>query len=83
MGSRKDAHETILTTLEQICNNSGLTTGRSIIPSVQKSDGTPVGATLSSRTPTSVGAGISFLTLSRFQWQSPRRREPQRPATTP
>ena len=41
MGSRKDARETILTALEQICNNSVLSTRRSSIPSVVKSNGKP------------------------------------------
>ena len=35
--SRKDAHETILTALEQICTDSGLTTCRHNIPAVKKS----------------------------------------------
>ena len=40
-GSRKDAHETILTALEQICNDSGFSTRRSNIPTVDKSNGKP------------------------------------------
>jgi len=40
-GSRKDAHETILTALEQICHDSGLSTRRSNIPSVDRSNGKP------------------------------------------
>ena len=38
-GSTKDAHETILDALEQICHDSGLTTHRRNIPSVQKANG--------------------------------------------
>ena len=38
-GSTKDAHETILDALEQICHVSGLNTQRRNIPSVQKAHG--------------------------------------------
>ena len=38
-GSTKDAHETILDALQQICHESGLTTQRRDIPSVRKANG--------------------------------------------
>jgi len=38
-GSTKDAHETILDALENICNDSGLSTHRHNIPSVRKVKG--------------------------------------------
>ena len=37
--STKDAHETILDALQQICYESGLTTHRRYIPSVRKATG--------------------------------------------
>ena len=41
-GSTKDAHETVLTALEQICHDSGLTTLCHNIPAVEKGNGKTV-----------------------------------------
>ena len=63
-GSRKDAQETILTALEQICNDPGLTPRRQNIPSVEKSNSKPGRGDLVIKDAyLSVGSGISLLTL--------------------
>ena len=41
MGSRKDPRDTILTALEKICIDSGLSARRSNIPAVEKRNGKP------------------------------------------
>ena len=58
-----DAQETILTALEEIYNDSGPPVAATF-QRWRRATASPVAATSSSRTPTSVASGISLLTLS-------------------